>query len=88
MTPEDVRAWVAVLRGLGGYSKAMNRSKHLFIQPYILSDEFGSWLRPFALRTSGRLIRHTPCQPDNSFHPPRWKVAVSGSSTRLARPPT
>ncbi len=75
MTPGDVRACIAVLsrsgRFLRGDQESLCRLEHLFIQPVVLGVAFGSLLRPIALQTSGRDIRHTHRQPAGlPFSPP------------------
>jgi hypothetical protein len=53
--------------------------EHLFIQPVVLGVAFGSLLRPFAVQTSGRGIRHTLDQPDDPslLYPRRlWFLGV------------
>jgi hypothetical protein len=90
MTPGDVRACIAVLsrsgRFLGGDQESLRRPEHLFIQPVVLDVGFGSLLRPFALQTSGRGIRHTLDQPDDPFPSLPRRDVVSRSSSWLFRP--
>ncbi len=62
------------------------RLEHLFIQPVVFGVAFGSLLRPFAVQTSGRRIRHTLDQPDDPFPSLPRKVVVSRSSPWLFRP--
>jgi hypothetical protein len=90
MTPQDVRACIAVLsrsgRFLRGDQESLPRPEHLFIQPVVAGVAFGSLLRPFALETSGRGIRHALDQPDDPFPSLPRKVEVSRSSSWLFRP--
>ena len=62
MTPGDVRACIAVFEVweiAPGAQELPRRPDYLFIQPDVLGVAFGSYLKPFALQTYGRVIRHT-----------------------------
>ena len=78
MTPGDVRACIAVLSRSGRFLRANNRPEHLFIQPVVLGVAFGSLLRPFAVQTSGRGIRHTLDQPDDPSLPYPRRLSFIG----------
>jgi hypothetical protein len=89
MTPIDVRVCIAVYRGLGGFSEAIDNRPSpgaLFIQPVVLGVALGSLLRPFALQTSGRSIQHTPCQPGDSPHHSTSEDSYFSGSVWLVRP--
>jgi hypothetical protein len=88
MTPGDVRACIAVFIEVREVPPGRKRPEHLFIQPVVFGVAFGSLLRPFAVETSGRGIRHTLDQPDDPFPSLPKKVLVSRSSSRLFRPLT
>jgi hypothetical protein len=93
MTPRDVAACIAVLswsgRFLRGDQESLRRPQHLFIQPVVPGVAFGSDLKPFALQTSGRAIRHTLRQPGGlPFSSPPRRVTVSRCPARLVRPLT
>jgi hypothetical protein len=62
VTPGDMRPCIAIFEAweiAPGAQELPCRPDYLFIQPVVLGVAFGCYLKPFALQTYGRVIRHT-----------------------------